>query len=219
VDFPEKYEDYQVLTERWRLVKTDREELYEIKPDPGQKKDIANKHPETVKDLRQKYEDWWKNISGDFDRFDAVIIGSDKENPLTLYSHDAHDINGRKIWVIDVEKDGQYEFILSRWPEEADKRISENRKGNVDFQVDRAHLIIGNRSASEETTKDSKSDKLAVHLGAGMTCLEAWFSGNEDKRKLSADFVTVNRAGPPDPAELSKYQLSDPDRLLGSRNG
>ncbi|NOR15818.1 MAG: sulfatase-like hydrolase/transferase, partial [Candidatus Aminicenantes bacterium] len=45
VDFPIKYKDYQVLTPRWRLVKRETEELYDIDQDIGQRKNIAAQHP------------------------------------------------------------------------------------------------------------------------------------------------------------------------------
>jgi len=90
VDFPVKYKDYQVLTQRWRLVKRETEELYAINEDIGQKNNIADLHPEVVKQLKQEYEDWWAKISPDFNVYDQTIIGSEWENPLTLYSHDAH---------------------------------------------------------------------------------------------------------------------------------
>lgn len=214
IDFPEKYKDYQVLTERWRLVKRDKEELYDIRTDPGQRKDVAGQYPEVVQSLRRRYEVWWEDISQNFDKYDEIIIGSDRENPATLYSHDAHSKNSRKIWVINIELDGEYEFKISRWPEEADKRISENNDGDIDFDLGQAHLLIGNTGINADANPDKKRVEFIVHLKAGTTCLEAWFSSNRQKRKLGADFVSVKRLGPEDPAAAAKYRASDPDRIL-----
>lgn len=214
VDFPEKYKDYQVLTERWRLVKRDKEELYDITTDPGQRKDVAGLYPEVVQSLHQRYEGWWEDISQGFNKYDEIIIGSDRENPTTLYSHDAHSKNSSRIWVINVEQDGEYKFKLSRWPEEADKRISENRDGAIDFDWDRAHLLIGNTGIDVDAKANKKSMEFIVHLKAGTTCLEAWFSSNSQNRKLGADFVSVKRLGPEDPVAVAKYVASDPDRIL-----
>jgi arylsulfatase A-like enzyme len=214
VDFPEKYKDYQVVTERWRLVKRDKEELYDIHMDPGQRKDVADQYPEVVKALHQKYEEWWEDISQDFDKYDEIIIGSDRENPTTLYSHDAHSKNSDRIWILNVEQDGEYEFKISRWPEVADKLISENREGDIEFPVNKSHLSIGNISTTLDVTPDKKNVKFIVHLKAGTTCLQAWFSQENDKRKLGADFVYIKRLGPADPAAVNNYRASDPDRIL-----
>jgi arylsulfatase A-like enzyme len=214
VDFPEKYKDYQVLTQRWRLVKGNNEELYDIQSDPGQKRDIAAQYPEIVQALHQRYEEWWEDISQDFFMYDEIIIGSEMENPATLYSHDAHSKNQDKIWVIQVEQDGEYEFKTSRWPEEADKRIGENREGDKMSDLNQAHLVIGNIQTTVEVTPKMKNARFTVHLKAGTTCLQAWFSETTAGKNLNADFVYVNRLGPPDPRTIAKYQPSDPDQKL-----
>ena len=121
VDFPVKYKENQVLTERWRLINREKVELYDIVSDPGQRDDIAGQHPDVVKELHQQYQAWWEDISQDFDKYAMTIIGSDRENPSTLYGHDAHRQTGNNIFVIDVEKEGYYEFQLFRWPQESAK--------------------------------------------------------------------------------------------------
>jgi hypothetical protein len=214
VDFPKKYKDYQVLTERWRLVKGEHEELYDIQIDPGQRKDLAERHPEVVKDLHRKYEAWWEDISREFDRYDEIIIGSEHENPATLFSHDAHNRNGNAIWVIDVGTDGEYEFRISRWPEAANKRIQENRQGDMAFSVDKAHIMIGNWQSTIDVEPDMKSARFTTHLKAGTTCLQAWFHENDQGRRLVAEFVSVKRIGPADPVRANRYKPSRPDDLL-----
>jgi hypothetical protein len=214
IDFPKKYKDYQVLTERWRLVKRNKEELYDIKADSGQRKDVAGQYPEVVQSLHQGYEEWWEDISRDFDKYDEIIIGSDRENPATLYSHDTHSKENRRIWIINVEKAGEYQFKISRWPEEADKRISENKDGDIDFNLHEAHLLIGNTGIKASAKPDKKSVEFIVHLKAGTTCLEAWFTDNKKKRKLGADFISVNLLGPGEPAAVAKYRASNPDWIL-----
>jgi arylsulfatase A-like enzyme len=214
VDFPIKYKDYQVLTERWRLVKRDTEELYDMIRDPGQKNDVADQFPEVVKALHEKYEIWWEDISRDFDKFDEIIIGSDRENPSILYSHDAHSKDKDLIWVIDVDKDGKYAFKLFRWPEAADKRISENKNGEMDFAAARAHLWIGNIRSDTDVSPDMRYAEFVVHLKAGTTCVQAWFSEKNEQKKIESDFVQVRRLGSANPAAMEKYEPSDPNRIL-----
>ncbi|UCE40091.1 MAG: arylsulfatase [Candidatus Aminicenantes bacterium] len=213
VDFPEKYKDYQVLTERWRLIKRNNEELYEIQKDPGQKFDVAAQNPDIVHVLHQKYEEWWEDISQNFDAYDEIIIGSESENPTILYSHDAHRRNSDRVWVINVERNGEYEFKASRWPVEANKRIGENREGDVTSVINQAHLSIGNIQSAVYVEPNMKFARFIIHLIAGTTCMQAWFQDQKDNM-LVAEFVSVKRLGPADPTEIDKYRPSDPDQKL-----
>jgi arylsulfatase A-like enzyme len=214
VDFPVKYKEYQVLTERWRLVKRKSDELYDIQADPGQRNDIADRHPEVVASLRQEYEVWWEDVSQDFNIYDQTIIGSDFENPTPLYSHDAHSVDQKKVFVIDVARDGQYAFRLFRWPREAQKTIGENRAGEQVFPAHEANLNIGNLVQTSPVTADTMSIEFVAHLKAGTTCLQAWFEDEAAEKRIFADFVYVERQGPANPEALETYRPSDPDSLL-----
>ncbi len=216
VDFPEKYKEYQVLTERWRLVKRTSDELFDIQTDPGQKNDIADQHPEVVAALRQEYEAWWEDVSPDFHLYDQTIIGSEHENPTPLYSHDAHSVGRRKVFVIDVARDGRYAFRLFRWPQEAQKTIGENAAGEQNFPVRLAHLTIGNLEQTSPVAADDRFVEFSVPLKSGTTCLQAWFQDDTAENLIFADFVYVERLGPADPQALETYRSSDPDELLRS---
>jgi len=48
-----------VRTQQWRLV--NHTELFDIIKDPGEKNNIAADHPETVAELQQSYDQWWKS--------------------------------------------------------------------------------------------------------------------------------------------------------------
>src|SRR6478752_4946530 len=56
---PEKF-DSAVMHQKWRLVKGT--ELYDLKSDPGQQKDVAADHADIVKKLRDHYERWWSEV-------------------------------------------------------------------------------------------------------------------------------------------------------------
>src|SRR5262249_48437375 len=49
-----------VLWNKWRLVKG--EELYDLKTDPGQAMNVADKHPDIFKKMRAHYETWWAGV-------------------------------------------------------------------------------------------------------------------------------------------------------------
>ncbi|RMD85220.1 MAG: Cerebroside-sulfatase, partial [Lentisphaerae bacterium] len=49
-----------VMTPEWRLIHG--KELYHIKTDPGQNRDLAAQYPEVVERLRQAHEAWWERV-------------------------------------------------------------------------------------------------------------------------------------------------------------
>jgi arylsulfatase A-like enzyme len=55
-----KYADCAVRNERFRLVKN--KELYDIKHDPGETKNVIDKHPEVVARMRAAYDRWWDEV-------------------------------------------------------------------------------------------------------------------------------------------------------------
>ncbi len=54
-----KFKNCAVRTQRWRFVNN--KELYDIANDPYEATDVAEEHPEVVAELRQAYDEWWKN--------------------------------------------------------------------------------------------------------------------------------------------------------------
>ena len=80
--------------------------------------------------MRAHYERWWAPIEPTLRDFAPISIGSPKENPVTLVSSDWEDIYadnpGHVLnaaggprggpWSIFVERDGDYEISLYRWP-------------------------------------------------------------------------------------------------------
>jgi arylsulfatase len=124
---PEKF-DACVLWGKWRLVKGT--ELYNLKTDPAQEKDVAAAHPDVAAKMRAHYEQWWAPIGPTLDDFCPITIGAPQENPTVLSSSDWQNIycdNATSVsnaiggprggpWSIQVEQDGDYEIALSRWP-------------------------------------------------------------------------------------------------------
>jgi len=214
VEYPVKDKEYQVMTEKWRLVKRDNDELYDIIADPWQRENIAGQHPDIVKDLYSRYEKWWEETSTDFDKYAEIYIGTEYENPVTLYSHDAHSRNGKKIWVLNVARNGKYEVRLNRWPEESGKRIVENGVGDKEIAIISASLKVGNIDLTQEITKDMTSAKFVVNLKAGTTCLETSLNLKDDGKTLRTDCVYVEYLGKSGTEKTGDYIPSVPDEVL-----
>jgi arylsulfatase A-like enzyme len=231
VDFPVKDKEYQVLTERWRLVQPAPEEgeaagaaaakpassrgleLYDIRTDPGQRENIAGRHPEVVAELRRRYEKWWDDVSGTFDDYNDIVIGSNRENPSVVHAHDAHRRGAKQVWVVETELAGEYEFRAFRWPPESGKKILETREGAAVGGAAEARLRVGTVDRSAPVGPEMMSAKFTVHLAAGRTCLEAWFERGSERPWFSAS-VAVERIGPADSREIGAYRATDPDELL-----
>jgi len=203
IEHPEKWRTSAVMTERWRLING--KELYDVKADPGQKSDIADKHPEVVRKLRQSYEDWWADICKRFDEYCCIVIGSDKENPSRLMSHDWHSPNpawsqdavrsvseANGFWAVEVARDGTYEFALRRWPAEVDKPIGSAIPGGKAIDATSARLKIANVDETKPIPEDAHAVTFRVQLKAGKTQLQTWFIDDKGTSR-GAYYVYVTR--------------------------
>ena len=206
---PEKWRKCQVMTQKWRL--TNGEELYDIQKDPGQKTNVADQHPEVVKQLRGSYETFWEDMGKRRDIVTSIVVGNDAENPSTLSSHDwfgdgarkgwnqgqiqaAHPVNGH--WNIDVDQAGDYKIELCRWPKDADGTITgpsvKYVEGGTEIKADQARLKVAGFDETKAVKAEDKAVSFEVKLEKGETTLQTWFLDG-DKETRGAYFVYVTR--------------------------
>jgi arylsulfatase A-like enzyme len=203
IENPEKWRKSAVMTERWRLVNG--KELHDIKADPGQKNNIADEHPKVVEKLHEAYEEWWADLSKGFDEYCETIIGSDKENPVRLMSHDWHTprvpwhqgavrsgMQANGFWAVEVERDGRYELSLRRWPLEVDKPITSAIAKGKAINLTQARLKIANVDATKPIPSDAHAVTFRVQLTAGKTRLQTWFTDDKGTSR-GAYYVYVKR--------------------------
>jgi arylsulfatase B len=139
---PIKWRKTAVMSNKWRLVNG--KELYDIKADPKQQKNVYQQHPEVVKRLTDFYDAWWTELEPTFKQDAQLYVGHPAENPARLTCHDwignlvpwnqGHirkgpsykkgQKNGFGFWNIKVHEAGDYEISLRRWPEETGKAIN-----------------------------------------------------------------------------------------------
>ena len=136
---PIKWKSSAVMTSQWRLI--DGKELYEIKKDRGQTKNVAKEHPQVFNRLRNFYESWWSELEPTFSNATAIYLGHPKENPARLTSHDwittgstpwnqshiRRAVTGKGntgFWNVNVHQAGKYTVSLRRWPKESDLPIN-----------------------------------------------------------------------------------------------
>jgi len=203
IDHPEKWRKSAVMTQRWRLVNG--KELYDIRADPAQKKDIADANPEVVNKLRRSYERWWTDLSPVFDKYCYIIIGSDKQNPTRLMSHDWHGpkvpwsqgavrngMQANGFWAVEIERDGMYEFELRRWPKEVDAPINKTVAGGKAISAVKARLKVADQDLTKAVPADAHCVKFRIRLRAGKTRLQTWLI-DEDGTSRGAYYVYAKR--------------------------
>ncbi|HUT30385.1 MAG TPA: arylsulfatase [Sedimentisphaerales bacterium] len=196
-----------VLWKKWRLVKG--EELYNIGADPGQKQNVADKHPDIVKAMRDHYERWHSEVEPIANQPCYVHIGSKYENPTDLtcaqwymlYADNFRDINGgnNSYWNVLVERDGRYEFTMSRYPLEADMAMDAPltiRGYEVTaLPVTKALMKIDRFEETKPVASGDKYVTFTVPLKAGKCRLQTWLYDKAGKELCGAYYVRANRLG------------------------
>lgn len=210
-DSKAKKGDAVVLWKKWRLVANT--ELYDIAADPAQARNLIAGHPDVAAKMRQHYEQWWAEISPRVDEFVPVHIGAQQDNPCLLSPCEWQDVfldqqaqvrrqkrNG--IWTLFVERDGDYEFVLRRWPVEADAAITAAMpayKGvdgtfgpGLAFPVARADFKIAGHSQTRKVGASDKAVTFTARLKRGRTEMQTWFRDENGVEIAGAYFVYVS---------------------------
>lgn len=208
---PVKGKNYAVMTDRWRCVNG--RELYEIKTDPGQRRDVAGQHPEVMADLRKAYDQWWHDVATDFDKPVRMVVGSDHANPTSLNTHDwlgtpyelfaqsqikqgrprREGLEFKGHWMIEVARDGRYEIEFRRWPRELNLPITAGFPGGTALPATRATLKIGALEQALPVPADAVAVTFAVGLKAGPATLEGLFIDEQSGQARGPFYVSVKR--------------------------
>jgi len=194
-----------VMWKKWRLVKG--EELYDIAADPGQKTNVADKYPDVVQAMREHYEKWWADVEPIAKEPCYVQIGSEQENPVRLTCADWYGVYAdnfghlqRKVnsyWNLLVEREGEYEFSLSRWPPESGAAMDATAthptgKGKA-FPVAKARMKIGEFDESKPVASGDKSATFTIRLKPGRTRLQTWLYDSSGNELCGAFYVMATR--------------------------
>ena len=126
-----------VRTNRWRLtVYGDKISLYDMAADPGQKKNVADEHPDLADALHLAFNRWYQDVTRDGIQRFPIPIGYDQAPEVKLEAPDAYlsgniTVKGKVPWDIywihnwkskqddyvwwdlDVERKGSFEVTVS----------------------------------------------------------------------------------------------------------
>lgn len=207
-----------LMHRNWRLVEGT--ELYDLDTDPEQRTNIAEQHPEKVKEYKAAYDKWWKEISPTFEEKPYFIIGDKAENPTTLFCHDWHSetftpwkqdhirmgqINNG-FWRVKVAEAGTYTLKLRRWPAETKlalgagasvrpalegTSVTKSKKGKS-LAIKTSRIKIQNIEMSKEVDLNAEFVEYTVELEKGETHFYTWFT-LEDNVELGAYFVEIEK--------------------------
>jgi len=93
-DEPLRYRNYAVIGQQYKLYRPNDkapDELYDLLADPSEKENIASRHADLVRDMRQDYDTWFDDVSSTREDNYApppIYIGTPYENPTTLTRQD-----------------------------------------------------------------------------------------------------------------------------------
>lgn len=217
-DQPEKYRDFCVMTERWRLVG---DQLFDIHQDPGQRQSLSDSLPDKAQELKQVYEEWWEDIDDQFDEYCRTIIGAPQQKEVkldcqfwhgetALYNqrHVRNGIKANGFWDLSVAKPGTYRISLRRWPKELDLAmdaayptppLNPELEFEKDFQRQlpsrvlqptKAKLKLGAFEASASVIPGQKEVTFQVDLAEGDIELQTWLR-NANGEEWGAYYVYI----------------------------
>ena len=196
-DRPRKWHHCAVMRSHWRLING--VELYDLRHDPGQGRDVAGDYPAIVAGLRADYEGWWRELEASFAADVPIPIGTDFEDPVLLSARDWHPTQGRVpwrqawiddpeydangYWLIDVRRAGQYRIALRSHPPEAGRAAL----------AAAARLQIDERQVALSISEDDEEAVFSVRLAAGQQRLQTWLCHPAAGRQRGAYYVYVSR--------------------------
>ena len=207
--------DSNVIWSQWRLVNGT--ELYDFRRDPAEENDQAVARPEVVKKMRAHYEQWWAGIEPTLRDFCPISVGAPQENPVELSCSDWQEVYCDNInavltaqggprggpWNIEVERAGDYEIALARWPFFRDLALSAAcpaKKMTVAtlpegkaLAIAQARLQVGGHDLTGKAAADAKHVRFRVKLVAGKTLLHGWFQDADGQDLSGAYYARVRR--------------------------
>lgn len=208
-----KHRGSAIRNKRWALVNG--KELYDLKVDPGQAKDLASTHPEIADDLSQQYDAWWKSIQDEIARLQPIVIGHPAAPKVELNCMDWRPsvafagepmaplwhqkglramasgkpwrdvLGGVGAWLVKVEQPGKYRLTLRKLPETSSSELAAMKAGQ-------ARVVYGEEKWEAQIPKGAREVSLEVELPAGEGLLETVLTGQRsDGKPQGAYFVEI----------------------------
>ncbi|HUT92468.1 MAG TPA: arylsulfatase [Thermoguttaceae bacterium] len=205
--------DAAVLWRKWRLVAGT--QLFDLAEDPAQSRNVLDQHPDVAARMRAHYDQWWAEIEPQLDAFQPVSIGSPEENPTMLTACEWADVfldQGVQVrrgerkngaWHVRVEREGEYQFTLRRWPRDVSAALREgvpahhgelgDYDAGVALPIAKARLRVGDHDVSQPVRPDDREATFTLRLPRGRTTLQTWFYDDAGQEICGAYYVYAYR--------------------------
>ena len=210
-----KYKDYSIMQGSMRLV--DGSEYYDLRTDPGQRTNIADRFPQEVSVLQEAYEQWWQAIIKENGGQHLISIGHEDQQDVLLICHDWHTegvppwhqfhIRQARVdngyWDINIEAAGQYRFRLYRWPPSSQLKFNEgiapgepipggrSFPEGIPLEIQSARIEIQDHNLENSDPVDDTFFEFIVSLDQGPSQLKTFFDVESGER--GAYYVEATR--------------------------
>jgi len=203
---PHPYIESAVIKGDWRLVHGD--ELYNLKDDPRQEKNLYDDRPEKVEELKKEYMQWYADVTVGMNEPVRIVVGSEKENPVELTTQDSYTVAGNSAasvhhvlslspvnapWKIKVAESGRYSIKASRYPVYTELPMGYHAsKGRKDLDLVKVRLKIGDQVLEKECAPGDVFAEFNVNLKAGDMDLQGWMIATNSE-EYPTYFVLVEK--------------------------
>jgi hypothetical protein len=184
---PERYHNAAVVTQQYKLVITPgtfgdeslggREpvfELYDLRTDPGESRDVGDAHPQRVAALRAAYDGWYDDVRATRNFVPGqIVIDSQQGRSTHLCRYQDGTFAGgfSQGWSVSITTGGDYRLRVVR---AADKP---------------GHVFV--RWLGKTTSYPSNNGTATARLSAGEGMLDIWFAAEGGQRERPGDNSTI----------------------------
>lgn len=211
---PEKFYRSCVVFDHWRL--NGEGELYDLRNDPGQEKNVSVEYPLLAGELLAFYNEFWSSIEDSIDVVEPVVIGHDAEphTDLTCNNWVEVDFDNRGrvaggksmggIWQVEAVRSGRYRVELARWPFYMERDLTVKGPATtiggmpIDegtaFPIHQGSISVdGQKPLMAKAHQDNKRIVLEVDISAGRHTLQGWFHDASGEKLAGAFYARITR--------------------------
>jgi len=179
-------------------------ELYDLEHDPGEQHNLAQEYPDIVFKMRERYENWFWDVTKGLNPPVRNHLGTSHENPVTLSTEDMRgphaykapwnweqvhritrkELNGSGYYEVEVARSGRYEITFRSGPP--------GGQGLPVMKSGKAFLGLGDLTLEQQIEAGAASVTFNANLKAGSFRLVPLLTGQRtDNGVVSPVFVCV----------------------------
>lgn len=212
IPLPQPWRRTSVQRDGWTLLHG--RELYDLRSDPAQRSDVAQRFPDKVKELTAAYDAWWQEAAAARPVAARFRLGKD---PVTFTSADWQGRGLRAVraddarlatraagaWLVELSEPMPLLVTLRRWPQGEERSIADES-----FAAVAARIRAGTADLTLPLAAKDKEAVFRVALPAGPGSVQGWFR-DKDGATIGAYFADI-QVDPTPPPPLPPPPAADP---------